>query len=253
MHELTRTLGSHAIDTESLERLNASEKEPIYYLPVRGADALALWRTLQALVEQTGYWPVLLGDDEDLEFHRDALEDESFPPTTEILEAAQAIDAQTWLKNNLDTYYEVEEDFTVDDLQGEWPSDVEPNHEFAIPYDYRTRTPLPIVYVALIPTTISWQAPAFVRFGSWNYCPKPEEHVSVLQRWEQLYGAEIVGITHDIIELHVAQPPRERAQALALAYEQFAYCPDIVEQGVGTLRALAVSLLNASVWFFWWD
>ena len=36
-------------------------------------------------------------------------------------------------------------------------------------------------------------------------------------------------------------------------YEQFAYCPDIVDQGAGTLEALAAVLVNASVWFFWWD
>ncbi len=31
------------------------------------------------------------------------------------------------------------------------------------------------------------------------------------------------------------------------------YCPDIVDQGVGTLDALATVLVSGSVWFFWWD
>ena len=60
-------------------------------------------------------------------------------------------------------------------------------------------------------------------------------------------------MTHDTIELHVARSPRTRDDALALAYEQYAYCSDIVDQGAGTLEALAAVLVHASVWFFWWD
>jgi Domain of unknown function (DUF4253) len=60
-------------------------------------------------------------------------------------------------------------------------------------------------------------------------------------------------MTHDTIELGVAHPPTNREHAIALAYEQFAYCSDIVDHGGGTLDALAATLLNGSVWFFWWD
>jgi hypothetical protein len=40
---------------------------------------------------------------------------------------------------------------------------------------------------------------------------------------------------------------------ILLAKEQYAYCADIVEQGVGTIEALAATLLNGHIWFFWWD
>ena len=40
---------------------------------------------------------------------------------------------------------------------------------------------------------------------------------------------------------------------MALAREQFVYCPDIVYQGTGTLAGLAAALLEGTTWYFWWD
>src|SRR3712207_9258188 len=66
---------------------------------------------------------------------------------------------------------------------------------------------------------------------------EPEEHCTVLRYWEDRYGAEIVGLSHDTFELQVARPPEDREAALELAEEQYAYCPDIVDQGVDTIRS----------------
>ena len=55
------------------------------------------------------------------------------------------------------------------------------------------------------------------------------------------------------MNIKVARKPETRAAALDLAREQFAYCSDIVEQGVGTLSALAASLMENDWWYFWWD
>ncbi len=57
----------------------------------------------------------------------------------------------------------------------------------------------------------------------------------------------------DVIEMRVARPPTTREDAMALANEQYAYCEDIVHQGVESLSNLAATLLNGTVWFFWWD
>ena len=48
-------------------------------------------------------------------------------------------------------------------------------------------------------------------------------------------------------------PPTTRSAAYQLAWEQYIYCSDIVIQGTQTLSNLAASLLNAPIWFFWWD
>ncbi|WP_414650247.1 DUF4253 domain-containing protein, partial [Duganella sp.] len=34
---------------------------------------------------------------------------------------------------------------------------------------------------------------------------------------------------------------------------QYLYCADIVDQGTESIEALAATLLNARVWYFWWD
>jgi len=35
--------------------------------------------------------------------------------------------------------------------------------------------------------------------------------------------------------------------------EMYSYCPDIIDQGVGTLEALAADLMAGHWWYFWWD
>ena len=40
---------------------------------------------------------------------------------------------------------------------------------------------------------------------------------------------------------------------MALAWEQFLFCEDIVSQGVETISNLGATLLNSPYWFFWWD
>ena len=42
-------------------------------------------------------------------------------------------------------------------------------------------------------------------------------------------------------------------QALDLALEQYAYCSDIVDQGVEPVGRLADGLAKSSYWYFWWD
>jgi len=117
----------------------------------------------------------------------------------------------------------------------------------------RTGEPKPWVSLLLLPTPISWLAPAYLRFGDWNECPSPEIHLGLMRAWERQYGAEVVGISGDVVEMTVARPPATRAEAARLAVVQFAYCRDIVDQGVGTVEDLAAALLDAPIWFFWWD
>lgn len=51
----------------------------------------------------------------------------------------------------------------------------------------------------------------------------------------------------------VAKPPKTKEAAVALAEEQFVYCPDIVHQGCQTALGLASELMYSPRWYFWWD
>ena len=83
--------------------------------------------------------------------------------------------------------------------------------------------------------------------------PSASEHSALWRYWEQRYGAKVACIANDVIEFTVARPPQTRDEALALAKQQFIYCNDIVHQGVGSVEALAATILQANVWYFWWD
>jgi hypothetical protein len=47
--------------------------------------------------------------------------------------------------------------------------------------------------------------------------------------------------------------PTTREEALDLARAHQAYCNDVIDQDVGSYRALAAGLMAIDWWSFWWD
>ncbi|WP_278985274.1 DUF4253 domain-containing protein [Sphingobium yanoikuyae] len=92
-----------------------------------------------------------------------------------------------------------------------------------------------------------------MRWGNWNACPSPEIHVAALRYWHHRYGAELIGLNGDTINMRASRRPSTKAEALNLARDQFYYCADIVYQGTETLAPLAAGLMDSDWWFFWWD
>lgn len=106
--------------------------------------------------------------------------------------------------------------------------------------------------LAKIPTDKPWEVFAWIPFGGWNDCPEPSVMISVGKYWFERYHAIPAVITHDILEL-TAFPVSDRSAAVGLALEQYAFCTDIIDQGVQTIEVLADYLTKSSVWSFWWD
>jgi hypothetical protein len=77
--------------------------------------------------------------------------------------------------------------------------------------------------------------------------------VAAMRTWRDRYGAELIGMSSDTLNLRVATRPKTRQEALALARDHYVYCTDIVDQGLQTYSALAASLMANEWWFFWWD
>lgn len=259
--ELREFLIRNDVDCRSLKLLWEIDSGRVYGLTVNGAEAIDRWNYLRQLTDRSNYYPLLLGDDEEVERHQDSLE---IPDVSigEIIERGSHLNANDWFRDRAQEIYDDMCAFeellgTVDDgdpieavtnsLLGEWEDDVPPNHQFRIPLDNSTVT------IALIPTQTCWQVTPYLNFGNWNSCPAPEEHICLMKYWYEIYGAEVVGITGDIVEMRVAKPPLNQNDALSLAKEQYLYCNDIVDQGTQTLKILADILLEGSVWYFWWD
>lgn len=237
-----------------MERSN----DDTYLLTAPGKEAVTVWRRLRALVEETGRYPVILGSDEDLERHVENLElydlelceEESEGSSLgEILHAAQGFDAVLWMQQRTRG--------GLESVMGDWPAGRAPpalgDESFTVHRDVLTREPFEGVHIALVSTRSGWEVPAHLRFGGFNACPQPHEHVALWHRWHDLYGAELVGISHDVVEALVSRPPNDREGGAQLAREQYAYCSDIVSQGCGTICELAALLINRSTWYFWWD
>jgi hypothetical protein len=217
-----------------------------------GEEAVDLWRRLRAESSETGYWPVMLGGGDD------ALVDQELDTGTvdEILKAAAEIDPITWFRNKRAEQLEDRGDQAASETSediGEWPEDAEPSGGYSTPYEILSKEPHASVTFALVPTRVPWEVPAFLGIGAWNECPGPEEHCAVMRLWHEQYGAEVVAVTRDVIEMAAARPPRDREAAIALAKDQYTYCADIVEQGCETIANLAAVMLFGTAWFFWWD
>jgi hypothetical protein len=75
----------------------------------------------------------------------------------------------------------------------------------------------------------------------------------MMKHWLEAFGAELVGMNGDTVEMFAKRPPSTRQEALELAEEQFLYCEDIVTQGTQTIEALAAGLCGSNIWYFWWD
>jgi hypothetical protein len=80
------------------------------------------------------------------------------------------------------------------------------------------------------------------------------DFAAVVRTWEDRYGVRVVGLGTDTLELSLAAPPESIEQALAVAAEHFAFCPDSVWQGsYKNLEEYAASLVGQNCWSFWWD
>lgn len=89
--------------------------------------------------------------------------------------------------------------------------------------------------------------------GAVNVHQDPVLMSAVLRSWEDRWAARVIEIAFDTLTLTVGIPPRDRESALALAAEHYAFCPDNITQGAGTVGAYAESLRNNRLWAFWWD
>ncbi|WP_366925634.1 DUF4253 domain-containing protein [uncultured Ruminococcus sp.] len=104
-----------------------------------------------------------------------------------------------------------------------------------------------------VPVTEPWNVFAWLPFGGWNECPDTEDMIAVCKYWYEKYKAVPAVISSDELQMYVSAPVDSQEAALSLAEEQYAFCNDTVDQGTGTIKALASAIKDSNVWYFWWD
>jgi Domain of unknown function (DUF4253) len=226
---------------------------------VHGSEAMAEWERLKRAGRG---WPVIIGSDDDLDriaeqFSADdpavsgiAMPGKELRSPADILTAAAKLNFPIDLRKWSGAY-------SPDDLMapvGKWPSKVDAGPPGpTVATDILSGKFHERVHILLFPTASGWEVPAYLRWGGWNECPPPEYHVAALRSWQGEFAAELVGMNGDTIDLRVGRRPKSRESSMKLAREQYGYCADIVDQGVGTISELAATLMASQWWFFWWD
>ena len=259
-----KLLGKTAAAPLVLEQVGQCEAGPLYGISIPGDRAVALWQALRGLVDETQHWPLVMGEAEEAAGTLEESAEFQGSSGHDDIAEGEHLDVNSWLQarqEELAEYEDDSDDLGDEDLDDEGHRADPPEEddgaprpaEFTVPYDVLTRKPFPSVLVALVPTTVSWQVPALIRWGAWNDCPRPAEHVAFLKRWQERYGAELVCLSRDVLEVRVGRPPLTESDARPLAEEQFLYCADIVYQGCGSVASLARVLARSQSWYFWWD
>lgn len=238
---------------------------PYEIVKVSGSEALEVWEKLATAGEGA---PVVIGGRQSFDsilhdFHPNARYAAVAPTLSEVLAKAESLVHP----EDLNDYLRAEEARAIASLRasgiavepgppapvGDWPEETPSSAEPSMALDFRTGEFLETVFIVVVPTGDWTTIPAYLRWGGWNANPFPEYHIAALRSWRDRYGAELVGLGFDTMNIRVARKPDTRDEALALAREQYAYCGDLVDQGFGTLSRLAASLKSNSWWWFWWD
>ncbi|MEO0564233.1 MAG: DUF4253 domain-containing protein [Chloroflexota bacterium] len=231
-----------------LPATEVEKKYPLYTLETSISESFPLWERLKPIAEAVGYYPVIVGERKNS--IRLLLEGRAAAKTPEAyIAASQSLNVRQWFDDAYKDYYAYDESFTEADILGGWEA-ISPTTTFDITMYGTVRSQQ---YIAFFPTVTSWETPAYIGYGNWNACPSADIHVGIHQYWHTLYDTEIIALINDIVICRVNNPVTDKDAALALAKDQMMYCDDIVNQGFGTLKALASSLIGSTYWSFWWD
>lgn len=245
-------------------RLPAGEPAEIEYAGLKcvvveernQAKIMKLFQQMQAEGAKEGYTPFIILRDEDKsgrsvldEWLGFAEEDHGSLSeyTRQILNEYEDLDAEEYFESSAQYYLEQQQwekgegQLYVGDINA-----AVPDHELYIDYVEQ-------IYIAKVPTVKPYEVLAYIPVGGFNDCPPTKYHLAVAKKWYEAYGAVPCAVSYDIVQYYLADPVTDDAALEELKREQYIYCYDIVDQGVGSLENLKRSLNGSSIWFFWWD
>ncbi|CAN5649087.1 hypothetical protein BH10ACT1_BH10ACT1_07630 [soil metagenome] len=230
--------------------------EQAWRLEVGGGElALGTWDALRQRHPRTGLWPVVLGADpaviDQLTWRVDIMAEQrpgiplldDVPPAPELFVEWMGDPAADDYLNDVPRHLaklEADQDAIRERLSSR------PDHEAVRALAGST------VQIALVPATAGWEVPALL---AWSGAERDDirgpEHLSVLQHWHGVYGANLVSMGMDTLELLVTRPPTDARGAFELAVQQYAYCPELMDNLVPAIGALAATMFGRH-WFFDW-
>ena len=83
-----------------------------------------------------------------------------------------------------------------------------------------------------------------------NYDKGTEDLIKQLQSWDASFGVDIFQAETDTVQFRLKSMPSDMQ---SFAQEVYEFCPDIVDQGVGSVEELVEEIRAASAVMLWWD
>lgn len=83
-----------------------------------------------------------------------------------------------------------------------------------------------------------------------NYGISTDAIIKKFKTWEKSFSFRINGAELDWVSAEFITMPKDM---LAFAKEVYKFCPDVVEQGTGTVEALAGEMKSTKTLYMWWD
>lgn len=83
-----------------------------------------------------------------------------------------------------------------------------------------------------------------------NYGLYPIDIINKLKEWERIYPFQIIGADFDWVEVQFL---KENMDLDMLAKEIYEFCPDVVDQGTGTVDLLEKEMEQNNGFYLWWD
>lgn len=209
---------------------------PIVGVVGPGREALAVWSALAAVRAETHLTPIILGDAYAVARHADAARFTGESPAA-IIHRAAAIDVRTALAAPT-------EPLPRGVLSGVAPLD----ERYETLLDPVMHFPIVEVALALVPTDVPAELPAWLAFGNWRGCPEPAVHVAMLAHLHERVGAEPVAIAGDRIELRIASPPSTPEERVVLAELLARWAPGALNRDHVTVESWADTLVPSRSW-----
>ena len=104
--------------------------------------------------------------------------------------------------------------------------------------------------ITVLKTDDMFDALRFEGTNGINYDIYTDDIIEKLKLWNDQFGLDIFAASFDLVQArYIKMPPDMKAHA----EETYAFCPDIVDQGTGSVEALQEETQKTQQLYLWWD
>jgi hypothetical protein len=104
--------------------------------------------------------------------------------------------------------------------------------------------------MGILKTADKYEVLAQIQTDGINYDIDTDSLIKIIKSFDAKYSLSLVGAGGDWCEFTINKAP---ADWMAFAEEAYKVCPDIVDQGTETVKALATEMKRTNRLYFWWD